>query len=106
VVEHLKNLALSHQVPVVAVVAADKEGLQAGRIRLHHLRGEAALAYECDIAVMMNPEPPATPGEPAPGGAGGDPDRIGFTIEKNRTGPTAVEVFYRRQGAQFRFDPA
>ncbi|MBU1748283.1 MAG: AAA family ATPase, partial [Chloroflexi bacterium] len=59
VVEALKNLALAFEVPVVAVVAADKEGLKAGyesgRIRLHHLRGESALAYECDIAVMLNP---------------------------------------------------
>jgi len=97
VVEGLKNLALAYQVPVVAVVAADKEGLKARRIRLHHLRGESALAYECDIAIMLNSQAAYLDD--------GDPDRVGFSIEKNRTGPTDVEVVYRRQGAQFRFDP-
>ncbi|MBU1750506.1 MAG: hypothetical protein KKA73_22720, partial [Chloroflexi bacterium] len=95
VVEALKNLALAFEVPVVAVVAADKEGLKAGyesgRIRLYHLRGESSLAYECDIAIMLNPHE--------------QPDQVVFTVEKNRTGPTDVEVVYLRRGAQFRFDP-
>lgn len=100
VVEALKNLALAFEVPVVAVVAADKEGLKAGqtagRIRLHDLRGEAALAYECDIAIMLNSHAVCTGGK--------DPDLVVFTIEKNRTGPVGIDVMYRRRGAQFRFE--
>ncbi|MBU1746111.1 MAG: AAA family ATPase [Chloroflexi bacterium] len=98
VAEALKNLALAFEVPVVAVVAADKEGLQAGRIRLHHLRGEAALAYECDVAVMLNSHAVCM--------GGNDLDLVVFTVEKNRTGPADVNVVYRRRGAQFRFETA
>ena len=41
--------------PVLAVVAAEKAGLVAGkRLRVHHLRGSSALAYEADIVLIMN----------------------------------------------------
>lgn len=54
VVEALKDLALRAAVPVVAVVAADSSGIATGRVRLHHLRGSSALAYEADVALMLN----------------------------------------------------
>src|SRR6185312_7387154 len=55
VVEGLKDLALDLEVPVLAIVAADKEGLGPGRrVRLHHLRGSSALAYEADIVLILN----------------------------------------------------
>ena len=45
VVEGLKELALDADLPVVAIVAADKAALVAGhRMRLHDLRGSSALA--------------------------------------------------------------
>src|SRR5206468_76422 len=43
VTEALKDMALSYKIPIISVVAADKEGLQARRLRLHHLRGSSAL---------------------------------------------------------------
>jgi len=71
---------------------------EAGRIRLHHLRGEAALAYECDVAIMLNSHAACMGGD--------DPDLVVFTVEKNRTGPADVDVVCRRRGARFRFDAA
>src|SRR5204863_6496004 len=44
----LKELALECDVAVVAAVAADREGLLARRLRLHHMRGSTALAHEAD----------------------------------------------------------
>ena len=55
VVEGLKDLALDHHVPVLAVSAADKEGIAAGRrLRSSHLRGSSALAYEADAVLILN----------------------------------------------------
>jgi replicative DNA helicase len=54
VAEALKSLALALDVSVVAIVAADKEGLKAQRLRLHHLRGSSALTYEADIVLILN----------------------------------------------------
>ena len=54
VVESLKDLALEHDVPVFAIVAADKEGMGVGRTRLRHLRGSSSLAYESDVALLLN----------------------------------------------------
>jgi replicative DNA helicase len=53
VVEGLKDLALETDLPVLAIVASDKAGLD-GRTRLHHLRGSTALAYEADVALLLN----------------------------------------------------
>jgi replicative DNA helicase len=35
-------------------VAAESTGIATGRVRLHHLRGSSALAYEADVALMLN----------------------------------------------------
>ena len=55
IVEGLKDLALERDVPVLAVVASDMDGLAAGkRMRVHNLRGSSALAYEADTVLMLN----------------------------------------------------
>ena len=55
VVEGLKDMALELNVPVLALVAVDKSGLDAGkRVRLRDLRGSSALAHEADVALIMN----------------------------------------------------
>ena len=54
VVEALKDLALETDVPILAIVAADKAGIDGGRTRLRHLRGSTALAYEADVALLLN----------------------------------------------------
>ena len=53
-VEGLKELALDQKVVVVAIAAAEVEGLKAQRLRLHHLLASAGIAYEADIIVLMN----------------------------------------------------
>ena len=55
VTEGLKDLALDQDVPILAVVAADKEGLAAGkRMRVNNMRGSSALAYEADTVLLLN----------------------------------------------------
>ena len=55
VAEGLKDLALDHDVPVLAVVASDKDGLAVGkRMRVNHLRGSSALAYEADTVLLLH----------------------------------------------------
>ena len=39
---------------MVAIVAADKEGLKASRLRNFHLRGSSAINYEADIILILN----------------------------------------------------
>ena len=54
VVNGLKDMALTEDVPMIAIVAADKEGLKASRLRNHHLRGSSAINYEADIILILN----------------------------------------------------
>jgi len=55
VVEALKDLALEMGLPILAVVASDKAGLTSGkRMRVEHLRGSSALAYEPDVVLIIN----------------------------------------------------
>ena len=55
VVEGLKDLAMELDVPVLAIVAADKTGVTSGkRMRTQHMRGSSSLAYEADTVLIMN----------------------------------------------------
>ena len=54
VVNGLKDIALSEEVPMIAIVAADKEGLKASRLRNYHLRGSSAINYEADVILILN----------------------------------------------------
>jgi replicative DNA helicase len=53
-IEGLKELALTQKIVVVAIVAAEVEGLKAQRMRLQHLLASASIAYEADIVMLMN----------------------------------------------------
>jgi replicative DNA helicase len=54
-VEGVKDLALDLDVPVVAVSAADKSSLGAGRrMRTHDLRGASSLAFEADVVMILS----------------------------------------------------
>lgn len=108
VAEGLKELALSHEVAVVAVVAADWDGLRAGRVRLHHLRGSSALAYECDVALILNEKHNAV----ARSHLAYDTVRaesfkqlVVFSVEKNRGGPAMVDLEFRKDFLHYRFEP-
>ena len=55
VTEQLKDLTLDLEVPVLSIVASDKEGIETGkRMRVSHMRGSSALAYEADTVLMLN----------------------------------------------------
>ena len=54
IVNGLKDIALAEDVPMISIVAADKEGLKASRLRNFHLRGSSAINYEADIILILN----------------------------------------------------
>jgi len=95
VTEGLKNLALAHSIPIVAVAAADAEGLKGGRVRCEDLWGGSSVNYEPDVAVMLNP---ALDAALKPNG------EVIFSLEKNRLGPTQVEASHMLRGQHFAFD--
>lgn len=108
VTEALKELALSRAVPVVAVVAADQAGLEAPRLRLHHLRGSSALAFESDVVIVLNEKSRAVSKVHLaynPLQAETFRQWVVFSVEKNRGGPNRLDLEFRKDFASFRFDP-
>lgn len=108
ITEALKELALTRHIPVVAVVAADRTSLDAKRLRLHHLRGSSALAYESDVVILLNDKRRIV----AKAHLAYDALKaetysqyVVFTIEKNRHGPAMIDVEFKKDFANFRFDP-
>ena len=109
VAEGLKELALGAQIAIVAVAAADRLGLTSRRLQLHHMRGSTALAYEADAAIVLNDKMTIV----AKAHLAYDTTRaqdfrrnVVFSIEKNRNGPSDVDLEFTRDFANFRFDPA
>jgi len=106
--ERLKELAMVAQVPVIALAAADKEGLSTRRVRLHHLRGATGLAHEADIAILLNEKATAV----SKAHLAYDPVRaetfkrwVLFSVEKNREGAPDLDLEFRKDLANYRFDP-
>jgi replicative DNA helicase len=95
VVEGLKDIALQFSVPVVAIVAADREGISAGkRLRVHHLRGSSALAYEPDVVLILNDKFDVVARHHLVydvGNAERFRDFAVLSVEKNRTGLDRIE---------------
>lgn len=108
VVEGLKDLALSLNIPVFAVVAADREGLRAKRLHLHHLRGSSALDYECDIAIIMNNKYYIISKDHVafdPYKAESYRNWVVFTVEKNRAGKAMNDLEFELRSEYFCFNP-
>lgn len=108
VVAALKDLALEHDCPVLAIVAADKEGLAAGRrLRAQHLRGPTALAYEADVLLMMNEKYDVVARHHLVYDTRAV-DRyrayVVLSIEKNRSGLAKIDLQMRKRLEQSRFD--
>lgn len=107
ITEALKDLALSHKIPIVCIVAADIEGLKAKRLRLHHLRGSSALMYECDVAILLNDKFSCVSKVHLaydPVRAETFRDYTIFTVEKNRGGPNLVDLEFRKDFLYYRFN--
>ncbi|MEX1296400.1 MAG: DnaB-like helicase C-terminal domain-containing protein [Candidatus Limnocylindrales bacterium] len=108
VVQGLKDLALNYEVPLISIVAADKEGLKASRLRNHHLRGSSAINYEADIILILNEKYQIVAKvniEFNPYQAQRFRDWVVATIEKNRGGTNAVDLEYQKYFEYSCFDP-
>ena len=108
VVEALKDLALELDVPVLAIVAADKEGLATrGRLRVFHLRGSSALAYEADVVLMLNDKYDVVARHHLVYDVANAERFRGWvvvTIEKNRSGLDRIDLEFKKVFEQGRFD--
>jgi replicative DNA helicase len=108
VVNGLKDIALTQGVAVISIVAADKEGLKASRLRNHHLRGSSAINYEADVIMILNEKYNIVAKvniEFNPYQAQRFRDWIVLTIEKNRSGQHSVDLEYQKHFAHACFDP-
>ncbi|MEO8286209.1 MAG: DnaB-like helicase C-terminal domain-containing protein [Chloroflexota bacterium] len=106
--EGLKELALGQGIVVVAIVAAQLEGLKAQRMRLDNLLASAEMAYEADIIMVMNDKYDVV-----------DRQHIDYntynaqtfhqyavlSLEKNRMGSDLVDLELRKQLQFCRFRP-
>ncbi len=108
VVEALKDMALDMMVPVLALVAVDKSGLEAGkRVRLRNLRGSSALAHEADIALIMNDKFDVVARHHLMynlANAETYREWVVISIEKNRNGVDDVDLEFRKRFEHSRFD--
>jgi replicative DNA helicase len=107
-VEVLKEMAISHQISVVALSAASAEGIGVDRLRLEHLRGSDALAHECDMAIVLNQKVTATSDRHLKFDLTQLDEarrRCLFSIEKNRRGEVDVHLEFVKDFANFRFNP-
>ena len=108
IVEGLKDIAMTHNIPVVAIVAADREGLKSKRMHLYHLRGSSALDYECDIAIIMNNKFHILSKDHVsfnPYKSDTYRDWVVFTLEKNRAGRAMIDVEFQMRPQHFCFNP-
>lgn len=99
VVQGMKDVALAYDVPMISIVAADKEGLKAARLRNHHLRGSSAINYEADIILILNEKYSIVSKvniEFNPYQAQRFRDWVIMTVEKNRGGQNAVDLEYEK----------
>lgn len=109
VVEGLKDLALDIDIPVLAVVAADKEGLAAGkRMRVNNLRGSSALAYEADTVLILNNKFDVVARHHLVYDIGNS-ERFKhwavLSVEKNRNGKDGIDLEFAKRFDQGRFEP-
>jgi replicative DNA helicase len=107
-VEALKDLALEHQVPVILLSAVDAEGMRASRLRMYHLRGSSAIAFESDVVLMMNSKEKAVSKVHLSYDtvrARSFRDWVVVSIEKNRGGPNLIDLEFRKDFRHFRLDP-
>ncbi|RME45407.1 MAG: hypothetical protein D6796_10540 [Caldilineae bacterium] len=108
IVEGLKDIAMTVNIPVVAIVAAEREGLKARRLHMFHLRGSSALDYECDIAIIMNNKFQILSKDHIaynPYKSEAYRDWVVFTIEKNRAGRAMIDVEFQMRPQYFAFNP-
>jgi replicative DNA helicase len=108
VVNGLKDIALSEEVAMISIVAADKEGLKAQRLRNFHLRGSSAINYEADIILIINEKYHIVAKvniEFNPYQAQRFREWVILSIEKNRGGQDNVDLEFEKHFDYSCFDP-
>ncbi len=108
VVEGLKDLAMHHQIPVVALASLSIVGLSARRLRLSHLDETSAIAFEADVVVLMSNKLDAiAKAHLAYGGTSAKDyeNWVIWTLEKNRAGPNLVNIEFQKDFVHFRYQP-
>ncbi|MBX3029357.1 MAG: AAA family ATPase [Chloroflexi bacterium] len=108
VVNGLKDVALQNDCPMISIVAADKDGLKASRLRNHHLRGSSAINYEADIILILNEKYQIVAKvniEFNPHHAQRFRDWVVASVEKNRGGQNAVDLEFEKHFEFSCFDP-
>ncbi len=108
IVNGLKDIALAEDVPMISIVAADKEGLKASRLRNFHLRGSSAINYEADIILILNEKYHIVAKvniEFNPYQAQRFRDWAILSVEKNRGGQDNVDLEYEKHFEFSCFDP-
>ena len=93
---------------MVCIVAADKEGLKASRLRNFHLRGSSAINYEADIILILNEKYHIVAKvniEFNPYQAQRYRDWVVATVEKNRGGQDNIDFEWQKLFQYSCFDP-
>jgi replicative DNA helicase len=108
VTEQVKDMTLDFDVPVLCVVASDKDGISSGkRMRVNHMRGSSALAYEADTVLMLNNKYDVVARHHLVYDTG-NVERFRhwavLSIEKNRSGLTGVDMEFPKRFEQSRFE--
>jgi len=104
----LKELALSAGIRILAVAAADRMGLQSRRVRLYDMRGSSAIQYEADVGVIINNKYAVVSREHIvynPIQAEMMRNWVVFSVEKNRSGRSGVDLEFRLDASHFCMDP-
>ena len=93
---------------MISIVAADKEGLKASRLRNYHLRGSSAINYEADIILILNEKYQIVAKvniEFNPYQAQRFRDWVVVSVEKNRGGQNNVDLEFEKHFEFSCFDP-
>lgn len=104
----LKSLAMRHGIAVVGVVGATSGALGLRRLRLEHLQEAEGLGYEADLVIMLNDKITAVSKRHTAFDTVRAEDyraMVVFSIEKNRNGPSGINLEYRKDFSHYRFEP-
>jgi replicative DNA helicase len=104
----LKDIAVEHEVAMIAAASVTEEGLRQRRLRVDHLNASSALVHEADLLLLINEKSTAlskvhlaydlTLLESSR-------NKVVLTIEKNREGPASISFEFEKEFADFRFNP-
>lgn len=108
VVEELKDLTLDRDLPALCIVATERDGSSSGqRMRIGHMRGSTALAYEADTVLMLNNKFDVVARHHLVYDSGNVERFRGWavlSVEKNRSGVTGVDMEFQTRFDQSRFE--